>query len=350
MDYFYLALHLVLPLAVPVFVMLLCASGSFQDRLGDLFSLRSNESLIRQKLFWLSLVVPFGLFFSFGFICWKGYRLELSQEGISLFLNISTFPLTLLSAAIPLGVVVASFHSTQQTAEQIKQAGVKNNLEAYYLHRTEFFKHFERHGAVSYLGVVEGKFIPHALLYNNCSPGDPEFGVPKRNEYYFMQIDAAFSSAATFMHIVFTKPYSEWVFSAYLMNACVSMHAVGRLLGLSELYRDMVGNSLVVEVPVQSGKESENYMTVGRTATDFIAIFRYARDFYVNLSAFYGYECPDLPDDVKYLGSGGKVFTLPGWSNVAKFREDLLGNYDGRNGFKVSKPSDLILEEVGVSE
>lgn len=350
MDYFYLALHLLLPIALPAFVLLLCAGGSLQDRSRNLFSLSSSESLIKQKLFWFSLLVPFGLFLSFGLICWKGHRLELSQEGVSLFLSISTFPLTLLSAAIPLGVVVASFHSTQQTAEQIKQAGIKNNLEAYYLHRTEFFKHFERHATVNYLGVLEGKFIPHPLLYMNCSPGDPEFGVPKRSEYYFAQIDAAFSSAATFMHIVFTKPYSEWVFNAYLLNACVSMHALARLLGLSELYRDMAGNSLLVEVPCQSGKESESYLTVGLSATDIVAAFRYARDFYVNLCAFYGYKYPDLPDDVKYLGSGGKVFALPGWSNVAKFKDDLFENYVGRNGFKVTKPSDIILDEVGVSE
>lgn len=346
LDYFYLFLHLVLPIALPILVLLVLSSGDFQKRINKLFVLNSSESLIRQKLFWLSLIVPVGLFVSFGAICWKGYRLDLSQEGVSLFLSVSTFPLTLLSAAIPLGVVVASFHSTQQTAEQIRQASIKNNLEAYYLHRTEFFKHFERHETVNYLGVLEGKFVPHPLLYNNCSPGSPEDGVPKRNEDYFQQIDAAFSSAASFMHIVFTHEYSEWVFNAYLLNACVSMHAVSNLLGLPEIYREMAANSLLVEPPVQPGKKVEKYLTVGLKAADIVAAFRYARDFYVNLSAFYGYKYSDLPDGVKYLGSGGKVFDLPGWSNVARFKEDLFDNYVKRHGFKVTKPSEVVPYEA----
>ncbi|WP_146051571.1 hypothetical protein [Pseudomonas hunanensis] len=350
MDYIYLFLHLILPIALPIFFMLVSANGDFQERINKLFVLKSNESLIRQNLFWLSLIVPVGLFVSFGAVCWKGYRLDLSQEGVSLFLSISTFPLALLSAAIPLGVVVASFHSTQQTAEQIRQASIKNNLEAYYLHRTEFFKHFERHETVNYLGALEGKFVPHPLLYNNCSPGAPEEGVPKRSEGYFHQIDAAFSSAATFMHIVFTHQYSEKVFNIYLCNACVSMHAVSNLLGLPEIYRDMAANSLLVEPPTQPGKEVEKYLTVGVKASDIVAAFRYARDFYVNLAAFYGYEHPDLPEDVKYLGTGGKVFSLPGWANVAKFKEDLFENYVKRYGFKVTKPSEIVPYETDDAE
>ncbi|MGN2381265.1 hypothetical protein [Pseudomonas juntendi] len=350
MNFLYLLVHILLPLVLPVLLLLGFSGGNFRQRFGKLFLLNSNESLIKQRLFWLSLIVPAGLFASFGFICWRGYELQLSQEGVSTFLQISTFPLALLSAAIPLGVVVASFHSTQQTAEQIRQANIKNNLEAYYLHRTEFFKHFERHAKVDYLGVLEGKFVPHPLLYLNCSPGAPENGVPNRDEGYFKQIDSAFSSASTYLNILFKDPYSDWVFNVYLLNACVSIHAIARLLGLPEIYRDMAGDSLLVELPPKSGKDAEQYLTVGVRAADILAAFRYSRDFYVNLAAFYGYEYPALPDHLKYLDSGGKVFKLPGWSNVAKFKEDLFENYVKQHGFKVTRPSDVIPDEEDNSE
>lgn len=346
LDFIYLLLHIVLPIFVPVAGFVIFGKDSLRCRLKDIISLRSNQSLISQRLFWFSLIVPVGMFLSFGLICWKGYDIDLSAQGVTTFLSISAFPLALLSAAIPLGVVVASFHSTHQTAEQIRQSGIKNNLDAYYLHRTEFFKHFERHEKVNYLGVLEGRFVPHPLLYNNCSPGSPENGVPERNDEYFQDIDRAFSSAATFMDMVFSNEYSDLVFDAYLCNACVSMHKVSHLLGLSEIYRELAGQSLLVEPPKQSGKEPVKYLTVGTRSTDIVAAFRYARDFYVNLAAFYGYKIPELPAHLKYLGSGGKVFELPGWQNVSKIKEGLSGDYVQLHGFKVTKPSDIIPQEI----
>lgn len=339
-------LHIVLPVLLPLTFIVAFGKGDFKSRFADLFTLHSGESLISQKLFWISLAVPVGLFLSFGLVCWKGYQLDLSSAGISTFLNISAFPLALLSAAIPLGVVVASFHSTQQTAEQIRQAGLKNNLEAYYLHRTEFFKHFERHDKVNYLDVLVGRFKPHPLLYANCSPGSPEDGVPKRNDAYFRDIDSGFSSAAMFMDIVFSKEYSDFVFDAYLGNACVSIHAISHLLGLPEIYRELAGESLLVEPPPQQGEEVVKYLTVGTKSDDIVAAFRYARDFYVNLAEFYGYKVPELPQHLQYIGTGGRVFSLPGWSNVSKFKEELLGDYVEHYGFKVTKPSEIIPQEI----
>lgn len=327
---------------LPALMLFASSGGSCRERFQKLFFLNSGESLIKQRLFWLGLIVPVGLFLSFGIICWKGYSLDLSQEGVSNFLAISTFPLALLSAAIPLGVVIASFHSTQQTAEQIRQANIKNNLEAYYLHRTEFFKHFERHGEVDYLEVLKGKFVPHPLLYVKCSPGRPEDGVPCRDDHYFSHIDSAFSSAATFLHMVFSVDYSEEVFNTYLANACVSIHAISNLLALPEIYREMAANSLLIEPPPEFGKEAVQYLTVGVKSADILAALRYSRDFYVNLSVFYGYEYRPIPDHFKYLYTGGKVFKLPGWKNVARFKEDLMENYVVRHGFKVTRPADII--------
>ncbi|QEQ86076.1 hypothetical protein F1602_01565 [Pseudomonas putida] len=343
-------LHVVLPVLLPITLFFLLGVGNFRSRLTGLFSLHSDESLIRQKLFWISLSVPVALFVSFGIVCWKGYQLDLSSSGISTFLTISTFPLALLSAAIPLGVVVASFHSTQQTAEQIRQASLKNNLEAYYLHRTEFFKHFERHERVNYLDVLVGQFEPHPLLYVNCSPGSPEEGVPKRNDAYFRDIDASFSSAAMFMDIVFRREYSDFVFDAYLANACVSIHAISHLLGLPEIYRELAGESLLVEPPPQQGQEVIKYLTVGTKSAHIVAAFRYAWDFYANLAAFYGYKVPELPQHLQYISTGGKVFSLPGWSNVSRFKEELQENYVKYHGFKVTNPSDIIPEEIVSSE
>ena len=337
------------PVFLPVALLLLLNDGSTHKRASELFSLNSRESLIRQRLFWLCLIIPVAMFFSFGIISWDGYQIDLTQSGVSLFWSISSFPLALLSAAIPLGAVVASFHSTQQTAEQIREANIKNKIEAYYLHRTEFFKHFERHETVNYLGVLEGKFVPHPLLYNNCSPGEPGDGIPKRNEGYFKEIDAGFQSAATYLNALFNDEYSEIAFNIYLCNACVSVHKISNLLGLPEIYRGVAANSLLIEPPRQADQEIIRYLTVGTTAAEIVAAFRYARDFYVNLGAFYCYEVPELATHLNYLGSGGKVFALPGWSNVAKFRDDLFSNYVEHRGFKVTKPSEIIPEELGLN-
>lgn len=348
LNYLYLTFHVTAPIFGPVVLLLLFNHGSMQKRVMELFSLNSRESLVRQRLFWLCLIIPIAMFFSFGIISWDGYQVDLTQNGISLFWTISTFPLALLSAAIPLGAVVASFHSTQQTAEQIREASIKNKIEAYYLHRTEFFNHFERHESVNYLGVLEGRFVPHPLLYNNCSPGEPGDGSPKKNEKYFNKIDADFESAAMFLHTLFGDEYSEILFNVYLCNACVCVYRISERLGLSEIYRGVANNSLLVEPPRQPGQEIVRYLTLGTSAADIVAAYRYARDFYVNLGAFYGYEVPELAPHLKYLESGGKVFDLPGWSNVAKFRDDLMINYVGGHKFKVTKSSEIMPEEIGM--
>ncbi|KAE9649117.1 hypothetical protein [Pseudomonas sp. PB106] len=93
--------------------------------------------------FWLCLILTY--FLVTGVICWSGYELAFTAEGFDKFVEISKFPLALLSLTIPVGVFISRLHSTQQTAAQIEAAESKNRLDAF---------HGQRKGIVEYIDSI----------------------------------------------------------------------------------------------------------------------------------------------------------------------------------------------------
>lgn len=337
-----LAIHIAAPVAIPAVLLLIFSSGSFLNRALQLVSLKSSESLIKQRLFWLSLMVPTCLFLSFGFICWQGYELSLTPSGVDTFLKISTLPLALLSSSIPLGVVVASFHSTQQTAEQIKSAAHKNSLDSYYAHRSEFFSHFSRHVPLKYFGVFEGKFQPHPLLYTNCTLGAPDSGTPSANMEFYEEIDSLFSSASKFLHMVINYEYDLTHATSYLFHVCTSIHQIADKLGLREIYLELAADSYQITIPPSSThSKATQLVTLGTTSKEAIAAFRYARDFYISLCGFSGVKYGEIWQPFQYLTEGGQVFTKPGYGNVEKIFLNEIEQYRLDATIKVIKVSNI---------
>lgn len=152
------ALHLInLILAIsPIACILLffaCASGISTDKRATFynfaFHLDPRRGLASQwpLRFWLTMI--FVYFLAAGYLCWAPYTLSFTPEGFDTFIDISKFPLALLSLTIPVGVFISRLHSTQQTAAQIEATDMKNRLDAF---------HAQRKGIVEYiasLGTIE---------------------------------------------------------------------------------------------------------------------------------------------------------------------------------------------------
>ena len=115
-----LALILITPTALPILLALFFDKAPTpKEKIKSTLTINPSKGLLHQKLFWLCIIIPASYFMLFGCIAWKGYTLLLTADGFATFLSISTLPLALLSTSLPLTVIVASFHSTHQTAIQI---------------------------------------------------------------------------------------------------------------------------------------------------------------------------------------------------------------------------------------
>lgn len=325
MQYSILIACIVAPILAPAVLFALLSKGKMIDKVKSLVTLNSRESLIKQKIFWLSLIVPACYFFVFGYICWLGYSIDLSLAGVENFLKISTLPLALLSAALPLGVVVASFHSTQQTAEQIRVTLHKNNLDSYYAHRADFYNHFSRHIEVNYLDVLPGKFNSHPLLYCNCVSGVPGDGTPTANADFFEDVGNHLNTAANSLDAIFSDPYTPELFLEYMAGFCANVHNVAAQLGLPEIYLDLARDSYQITLPPgKPYRSGVQFISLGTTDAEALAAFRYAWDFYISLCGYMGVYPRVLPKDIEYISSGGRVFVKPGYGNIKTiFREEV---------------------------
>ncbi|HEA3683431.1 TPA: hypothetical protein RVT99_004094 [Escherichia coli] len=107
--------------------------------------LLNEQSLIKQKLFWLSIGIPVLSFFYFGIFAWWGKVPVLSAHGYTRFYEISKFPLMLLASSVPLGAIVNNIHRTIQTEtqlsrteHQIELVKAKNKSDSFYAHQKSY--------------------------------------------------------------------------------------------------------------------------------------------------------------------------------------------------------------------
>ncbi|HGS6877374.1 TPA: hypothetical protein ACMEVV_004522 [Klebsiella quasipneumoniae subsp. quasipneumoniae] len=94
----------------------------------------NHHNLFKQKLFWLSIGLPFITFIAFGLWVWWGKEPSLTSKGFERFLIISKLPLLFLAASVPLAAIVNNIHRTIQTEKQIFEAEQKNKVDNYYAH------------------------------------------------------------------------------------------------------------------------------------------------------------------------------------------------------------------------
>ena len=275
----------------------------------DSFKLNANKGLLNQGLLWLGILLPTSYFFVFGLIAWDGYIIDISSQGLSTFFDISTIPLTLLSLGLPLTILVTRFHATEQTAKQITITSHKNNLDSFYSHRNELFSYFSQLGETDYFGALKVNSSVHPRLHKNFFIGTPSFGVPEINKEMFKNIEQTLSSARFEIDSVLRNKNPDMSFSFYMLNACVTIHYLSHCLGLPEIYNDLALKGVSLEIDVK-GKGKSEYLTVGTTTDDLVAAYRYAHDYFLNLSDFAGYTPEPTQEEYKYIETGGKFRTI----------------------------------------
>ncbi|MDM8193505.1 hypothetical protein EVS84_10110 [Pseudomonas koreensis] len=327
MEYLGLVCAILLPLAIPIGVALFLCSGRFGRSDHKTFSLRSDEGLWRQPAFWLSIAIPIGYFLSFGVIAWQGHVVDLSSDGLIKFINISALPLGLLSTSIPLSVIVASFHSTEQTAKQIVITQQKNNIESFYTHRNEMFNYFDRVGELNYYDRFTAKNSVHPRMHKIFFNGTPERGVPTVNEEAFKEIESLINSSRKFIHIVLTTDDMELLVSAYVLNACMTLHLLILSLNLMEINEMVELRGQPVHLETQGERGLKRYLTIGDCTDDMVATHRYARAFFRNLCDFAGRKYEDINHPIYgYFETGGQYRNIKYPMNVEHFHAVLLPN------------------------
>ncbi|MBE4810273.1 MULTISPECIES: hypothetical protein [unclassified Enterobacter cloacae complex] len=113
-----------------LFVLIICRKWYVLDK----------RNLFRQKLFWVSVGVPFVSFIYFGLFAWWGKTPVLSAHGYARFYEISKFPLLLLASSVPLASIVNNIHRTIQTETQINTSETKNAVDRYLAHEKNFIE------------------------------------------------------------------------------------------------------------------------------------------------------------------------------------------------------------------
>jgi hypothetical protein len=273
------------------------------------FKLNSEKGLLQQGLLWLSILLPTSYFFIFGSIAWGGYEIDISSDGLATFFRISTVPLTVLSLALPLTVLISRFHSTEQTAKQIAITLHKNNLDSFYSHRNELFSYFDRLQETDYFGALKGKFNVHPRVHKNFFIGSPDLGVPEINVEMFNEIESSLQSARFQIDYVLKNKQPDNSFSMYMLSACLTIHHLSRDLGLPEIYNELADRSILLELEVK-GRGKEKYLSVGTTTDDLVAAYRYSNDYFINLCDFSGHPEQEIEEKYKYIETGGKFKTI----------------------------------------
>lgn len=106
--------------------------------------LNPEHGLIRQPMFWLSIILPVILFLLFGIPVWFKYSLCFTVSCYKQFLEVSQLPIYMLALAVPLSILVSRAHATEQTASQIMELMKNNRIDRFYKDRDEFKKSVSR--------------------------------------------------------------------------------------------------------------------------------------------------------------------------------------------------------------
>lgn len=279
MEELKLALHIALPVLVAVVLAARKAQGKGWKRLVDVFHLNANQGLFDQPLFHVGMLIPTLLFLSFGSIAWSGYDIDLSATGFDAFIKLSKLPLALLSLVVPIGAIISSFHSTKQTAAQIKITELKSNLDSYYQHRTELFNYFDRLEEKRYLNSLSGKFRAHPSLHKRMFDGAPELGAPMPNLASFYKVYGDLAKASVLLEETFQSNMHEPRLASYI-GACALVIESAYQLGLDEIYNGPAEQKYNVQGMI--------VRPLGNSVEEHIACLRYLGDYFNYLVDFCG--------------------------------------------------------------
>lgn len=313
MDQIAAVILLFLPLVIGITATVAARGrGSWKkERWISALTMHPDQGLVRQGLLWVSILVPFFYGLAAGMIVWSPYTISLTPEGINNFVRISTFPLALFSLSLPLTILVSRLHATAQTANQITLTRYKNNIDSFYSHRKEMFSYFSQIGEVNFLDCINAKFKLHPRMHKTFFVGKPHEGTPQANGAAFSDIESKLESVRWQIHAVITDANPELTYDYYVANLCSAMYKLSMSLGLTEIYIELAGKSVLVPITLEKQGFKE-LITVGTTTTELIAAYRYAQSFFNNLCDFAGVEAvnPHNDNNYRYMFEGKSYSTI----------------------------------------
>lgn len=125
-----------------------------------------SDSLDKQYLFWLGIIVPIGIFFYLEYFVFLSNEISFNSTGFKVFFDESKLPLGVLALSPIFGVIVSNIHRTIQTEKQISVSEQKNISDSFYAHHKfiidEFKSISERYGDID-KGLVLTISSPNAL-------------------------------------------------------------------------------------------------------------------------------------------------------------------------------------------
>ncbi|WP_272520295.1 hypothetical protein [Providencia sp. PROV223] len=101
-----------------------------------------SDSLDKQYLFWLGIIVPIGIFFYLEYFVFLSNEINFDSGGFSVFFNESKLPLGVLALSPIFGVIVSNIHRTIQTEKQIQVTEIKNISDSFYSHKKYIIEEF----------------------------------------------------------------------------------------------------------------------------------------------------------------------------------------------------------------
>jgi hypothetical protein len=132
-----------------------------------------NKSFLNLKIFWFVIALmssAAALIFIIIYIN-TPMHLDLSADGFSGFIDIFKFPLSLLALIIPIVVLLASNHRSEQTKKQIEIATSQNIFQNHYKHIEEFSKYINQVSAIEVkTAVIHRMIFPNSVAgtYDSC--------------------------------------------------------------------------------------------------------------------------------------------------------------------------------------
>ncbi|NNG43991.1 hypothetical protein HJP15_13845 [Pseudoalteromonas sp. NEC-BIFX-2020_002] len=321
-----LTLLLLSPLLISFCIVLFFISNEKNLRKRVLFTLRLHPELglMKQGLFWLSIITPILYFLTTGYLAWNGREVLLTAAGFNNFIEISILPVTLLSLSLPLSILVSRLHATEQTAEQIKITTYKNNIDTYRSHRQDLFSYFEQIGEVNYLSTINIKFKAHPRLYKNFFNGKPEHGLPIPNKDLFEYVRSNLQTARFGIDATLSSGNLNTAIDFYL-NASSAIFRIAECLGVPEVYNDLAEKGVLVPVKIKEQPDLKSVLTAGTTTTEIVAAFRVLKSFYKNLCDFAGVDSNVIPPEhMKYIDSGMKYLTINDFPIIEQLQNRMI--------------------------
>ncbi|WP_447096804.1 hypothetical protein [Pseudomonas sp. CF10PS3] len=288
-NIFQLLLLVIGPLAASIIIMAIVfgSQKAYRKSPFKAFILRPSVGLANQGLFWLSILTPTLYFFAFGIVSWQGYQISITAEGFKTFISISSLPLALLTLAIPLGVVIARFHSTEQTAEQIQIAKHKNNLDAFYSHRKEFFAYFDKIGTVVFLESLEVQYLINPRLHGLMFKGNAEDGTPELDLDLSFLFIAYLNSIRKSLNAVILDSEPANTFDHYF-KASEEAYWIARKLGIKEILNELPKISKTLIAIDKDINEEICQKSLGTTTIQAIATYRCIKSYLLTIFHFSG--------------------------------------------------------------